>query len=114
MKLAPFAAALAVCGAILACLAIVCVVGIIRGAVVATAAAATAGGSPPIVSAIMGEALVRIAVISAFAIPAFLLVTAALTLSRYRAPWFFWFMCLSTFPLLFVFPFGTAFGIFFF
>jgi len=114
MKRRPIASALAVCGAILACLAIACVAGVVRGAVAAIAAEATAGGSPQVAAAIMGEALVQIAVISTFAIPAFLLLTTALTLSRYRAPWFFWFVCLSSFALLFVFPLGTAFGIFFF
>lgn len=114
MKRQPIAATLAVCGAVLTCLAILCAVRVVRSGVAVVAAAAAGGRSPQVASTIAGEALMQIAAISVFAVPGFLLLTTALTFSRYRAPWFFWFVCLSSFIVLFVFPLGTAFGIFFF
>jgi len=42
-----------------------------------------------------------------------ILLCIALAVSRYRAKWFFWFLALYSWPLLLLFPFGTAAGVFF-
>jgi hypothetical protein len=41
------------------------------------------------------------------------LLSVSLTAFRYREKWFFWFLAIYSWPLLFFFPIGTGFGLFF-
>ena len=106
------AATLAVCGSVLAVLAIALVAMVIRSASRAIIAFASVGQPPEVASAIIGEALIQIVVVSVYAIPALALLSVALTVSRYRASWFLWFVRLSSAPLFFLFPLGSIFAIF--
>ena len=104
--------AIAISGCLLVALAIACAANIVLHAIAAVVVVVSAG--PQAATAVMGEAIIQIAALSVYAIPAFLLLTVGLTLSRYRASWFLWYVRLSSFFLLFVFPLGTLFAIFFF
>lgn len=64
--------------------------------------------------AAVGELLVTATIRGAFALPALLLITLALVFARYRARWFFWFVCIASTALFPLLPVGTAFAVFFF
>jgi hypothetical protein len=62
---------------------------------------------------LVGELLITIVVRGFTILPALAVLCLALLACRYRAPWFFWFLLTISLPLLFLFPIGTGFGIWF-
>lgn len=60
----------------------------------------------------IGEVLIATAIGLGFSLVGLVLIGIALFASRYRAPWFFWFLVIYGGLLLFNFPVGTVFGIF--
>lgn len=63
------------------------------------------------VSANIGQAHIAVAMGVAFSLVGWVLMCVALFASRYRAPWFFWFLVIYGGTLLCSFPVGTGFGI---
>jgi hypothetical protein len=79
---------------------------------IVTAVRARGITDPSFAGAVVGETLVTATIRGAFALPALLLLTLALVATRYRARWFFWFICIASAALVPLFPVGTAFAVF--
>ena len=70
-------------------------------------------GDPARLSAAIGHVLYGVFAGLVRGLVGLVLLFVALLGSRYRAEWFFWFLCIYGGLLTLSFPFGTAFGIFF-
>lgn len=66
---------------------------------------------PQRLSANIGEVLLATAIGLGFSLVGLILICIALFASRFRAPWFFWFLVIYGCILLCGFPIGTIFGV---
>ncbi len=94
------------------------VVGLIGAMIGMANAFKTLGGThsvsdPAVLSGGLGYSLFITAIGFFVGLIGLILLIIALTASRYRARWFFWFLVIYGVLLLFFFPSGTAFGLFF-
>ncbi len=68
---------------------------------------------PAVISGGLGDSLFISAIGLFVGLIGLILLIVSLTAGRYRARWFFWFLVVYGVLLLFFFPAGTAFGLFF-
>lgn len=68
---------------------------------------------PSTAAQLIGELIITMIVRGFTLLPALAALCLALLACRYRAPWFFWFLLVISFPLLLLCPVGTGFGIWF-